>query len=75
MRKSLQVKLKGLERRLLSGEFHHDPKNLKILKLDCFSDAVRPYIYELVGESTENPAAVAYEIVCGGLSPSAARHA
>ena len=60
LRKNLKVKLKGLERRLLSGEFHHDVKNLKILKLDCFSDAVRPYIYELVGESAENPAAVVY---------------
>ena len=60
MRKNLQVKLKGLERRLLSGEFHHDAKNLRTLKADCFSDAVRPYIYELVGESAENPCMVVY---------------
>ena len=55
LRKNLKLKLKGLERRLLAGDFHHDTKNLKTLKVDCFKDAVRPYIYELIGESDENP--------------------
>ena len=58
LRKNLALKLKSLERGLLAGEFHHDTKNLKSLNMDCFKDAFRPHIYEIIGECDENPGLV-----------------
>ena len=59
LRKNLALKLQSLEKRLLTGEFHYDTKNLKGLKMDCFDDAARPHIYEIIGdECDENPVMV-----------------
>ena len=54
LRKQLAVKMSSLEKRLLTGEFHHDKVNFLGLKKDVFEDAVKPHIFDLLGNQCED---------------------
>ena len=54
LRKQLAMKISSLEKRLLTGEFHHDKVNFLGLKKDVFEDAVKPYIFDLLGNQCED---------------------